>query len=260
MKKIISTFLLLNFIVLQAFSAEFDTSIDADIRKNYDVESSSLPPLPKTVPTATVTEIPKTSYNATGKTYVIKHGTKVILSSKSTISDWSARGSKVSFVAQNGFTTKEGAIVPSGTLFKGTIVNSHPPQITGNGGLVELKIDEIYYNGVLSNIETKLGIANSKKVFFSDIKGERRYWKNFSKAMTPGKKTFDATRTCASVMAPIPVVNILSIIPLLGGSVVYVVNLVAAPVVAIFTKGGHLSLPAGTQFQIKFTNDTEIRG
>ena len=260
MKKIISTFLLLLILASNlVLAAEFDSSIDSDIRKKYDVENSGLPALPSTVPTA-VSELPKSSYNATGKTYLIKSGTKVILNSKSQISDWSKVGSKISFIAQNGFTSKEGAIIPAGTLFKGTIMNTHRPQMTGNGGLVELKIDEIYYNGVLSNIETKVSMVNSKKVYRSDIKGERRYWKNFSKVMTPGKKTFEATRTCASVMAPIPVVNILSIVPLLGGSVVYVANLVAAPVITIFTKGGSVSLPAGTQFQIKFSGNTEIRG
>ncbi len=265
MKKIISTFLLLSMIFTQAFAVDFDSSIDANIRKDYKVDDS-LPPLPKTVPTAsqtttpTVSEIPKSSHVSTGKTYTVKRGTKVTLSSKSTISDWLSKGTKVGFVAQQGFTTKEGTIVPAGTLFRGTITDSHRPQITGNGGLVELKIDEIYFNGVLSNIETKVSMANSKKVFLRDIKGERRYWKNFSKAMTPGKKAFNATRTCASVMAPIPVVNILAIVPLLGGSVIYITNLVAAPVVSLFTKGGSLSLPAGTQFQIKFIGENQING
>ena len=88
-------------------------------------------------------EIPKTSYNVTGKTYTVKGGTKIILASKSSIADWQKTGSKVSFVAQQGITTKEGALGPAGTVFKGTITDSHRPQITGNGGLVELKIDEI---------------------------------------------------------------------------------------------------------------------
>ena len=265
MKKIISTFLLLTMIFTQSFAVDFDSSIDANIRKDYNVDEG-LPPLPKTVPTTSQTtkptapELPKSAYSATGKTYKIKSGTKVYLTSKSVISDSLPRGSKVNFAAQQGFTTKEGVIVPAGTVFRATITDSHGPQISGNGGLVELKIDEIYYNGILSNIETKVSLVNSKRIYHSDIKGERRYWKNFSKAMTPGKKAFNATRTCASVMAPIPVVNILAIVPLLGGSVIYVVNLVAAPVISLFTKGGRLSLPAGTQFQIKFTGENQIRG
>lgn len=266
MKKIISTFLLLCLFTVSVSAAEFDSSIDANIRKDYNVDKDVLPPLPSTTSappsksSTPISEMPKSSYNATGKTYTVKSGTKVHIASKSAISDWTRKGSKVSFVSQEGFTTKEGVIVPAGTTFRGTITDSHTPQITGNGGLIELTIDEIYFNGVLSNIETKLATANSRKVYRDDIKGDRRYWKNVSKAMTPGKTVFDATRTCASVLYPIPVVNIFSIIPLLGGSVIYVANLTVAPVIAIFAKGGSISLPAGTTFKIQFTGTNQIRG
>lgn len=270
MKNIISIFLFLFLFISVSCvrAAEFDSSIDAGIRKDYHVEDIDLPALPKAAPSdnTTVKSVPEIkqttvpNYVHTGKTYTVKGGTKVVLISKSSFSDWSARGSKVSFSSQNGIVAKDGTIIPAGTVFRGTIVNTHRPQITGNGGLVELKIDEIDYNGIPSYIETKLSAANYKKVYRSDIKGERRYWKNFSKAMNPGKKVFNATRTCASVMAPIPVINILSIVPILGGSVVYIANLTVAPVIAIFTKGGSVSIPAGTQFQIKFSKNTEING
>ena len=92
------------------------------------------------------------------------------------------------------------------------------------------------------------------------IKGERRYWKNFSKAMTPGMTVFGAMQTCASVMAPIPVVNVFSIIPLAGGAIVYSANAVVAPVISIFTLGGSLSIPAGAIFEVKTTKNCEIRG
>ena len=264
MKKILSTFLFICF-SLSAFAVDFDSSIDTDIRKEYNVEESTLPPLPSSSPSnSTVKENPQVqkqiTYNYTGKTHKVKSGTKVILTSKSTISDWSPRGSKVSFISQQGFTTKDGTIVPAGTIFKGTITDSHRPQITGNGGLVELKIDEIYFNGIMSPIETKVSMANSRKVFKSDIKGERKYWQNISKAMTPGRKVFGATQTCASVLYPIPVIQVISIVPLTIGAVVYLVNAVAAPIISIFTKGGSVSLPAGTQFQIKTTKEIEIKG
>ena len=264
MKKFISTFLFVCF-SLSAFAVDFDSSIDSNIRKEYNVEESTLPPLPSSTPSSSQTvksniqQIPK-EYNVTGKTYKVKSGTKVILTSKSTISDWSPRGSKVGFVSQQGFTTKDGTIVPAGTTFRGTITDSHRPQITGNGGLIELKIDEIYFNGIMSPIETKVSMANSRRIFRSDIKGERKYWRNISKAMTPGKKVFGATQTCASVLYPIPVIQILSVVPLTVGAVVYLVNAVAAPVISIFAKGGSVSLPAGTQFQIQTTKEIEIRG
>lgn len=262
MKKIITTFLLLCFINTACFAVEFDTSIDANIRKNYNVESSeaTLPALPNVVPTDTPEEVHTKSVNPTGKTYTLKKGTKVLLSSKRNISDRLVKGTQISFTCQNGFLTKDNTIIPAGTIFKGRITDSHPPQITGNGGLVELTIDEIYFNGVMSKIETKVSIANSKKVFLGNIKGKRSYWKNVGKATTPGRKVFGATQTASSVMAAIPIVNLLSFIPILGGAVIYTVNLTAAPVIAIFTKGGNLTLPAGTLFEIKFKGDTVIGG
>lgn len=263
MKKILTIFILFCIFNTTAFAVEFDSSIDASIRKDFNVETDELPALPSSVPTENPikSQIETQSYyKPTGKIYTLKHGTKIKLTSKNNISDWMHKGNRVSFSANEGIVTKEGSIIPAGTIFKGTITDAHRPQITGNGGLVELKIDEIYYNGLMSKIETKVSLANSKKVFLGNIKGKRQYWKNFSKAMTPGKKVFSATQTCAAVMAPIPVVNILAIIPLTGGAVFYTLNLVTAPVVAIFTKGGSLSLPAGTQFQIKITDETKIKG
>ena len=265
MKKILAIFLLFCFADVSVLAIDFDSSIDESIRQEYNVEDYNLPALPSSTPTAVNEKSVSSSasvpiYSPTGKIYILKRGTQIDLSSKSAISDWQKKGSKVSFSASHGVTTKEGAIIPAGTIFKGTITNSHTPSLTGNGGLIELKIDEIYYNGLMSKIESKVSLANSKKVFFSNIKGKRSYWKNYSKAMTPGRKVFGAAQSCAAIMAPIPVVNILAIVPLACGAVVYTVNFIAAPVIAIFSKGGSLSLPSGTRFRIKITGDTEIKG
>ena len=263
MKKILTIFALFYIVNIAALAVEFDSSIDADIRKDYNVETDELPALPNSVPTENPINSDikvQSNYSPTGKIYTLKYGTKIKLTSKNNISDWMHKGNRVSFISNESIVTKEGSIIPSGTIFKGTITDAHRPQLTGNGGLVELKIDEIYHNGIMSKIETKVSLANSKKVFLGNIKGKRLYWHNFSKAMTPGKKVFSATQTCAAVMYPIPVVNILSIIPLTGGAVFYTLNLVTAPVVAIFKKGGSVSLPAGTQFQIKITDETKIKG
>lgn len=262
MKKLFALLLIYCFINPAVYAVNFDTSIDSNIRKDYNVAEAeaTLPALPNVVPTANFVEPITKTQNPTGKKYTIKSGTKITLSSVKTISDRLPKGTKVSFSCQHGFLTKEEAIIPAGTVFKGTITDSHPPQITGNGGLIELKIDEIYYNGVMSKIDTKVSLANSKRIFWSNIKGKRSYWRNFAKATTPGRKVFSATQTAASVMAAIPVVNLLSFVPLVGGAVIYTVNVVTAPVIAIFTKGGSLSLPAGTQFEIKLRNDSIING
>ena len=248
---------------IAGYCTEFDDSIDAGIRKNYKVESDELPPVPSYVPTAEdeyaqAPSVPK--YNPTGKKYILKSGTKVSLSLNSSISDNSKKGTYVSFSAINGITTKEGTIIPAGTIFKGRITDSHPPQLSGNGGLIELCIDEIYFNGIKSNIVTKVSLAKSKKIFLNNIKGKRCYWSNCAKALKPGKKVFGATHEAAKAMYPVPVVNILSIVPLACGTAVYTVNFVLSPVIAIFTKGGRISLPKGSKFEIKIVSDNEING
>lgn len=263
MKKILSLFLLFNLLSMPSLAVTFDTSIDDTIRKNYNVEEAeiSLPALPNVVPTSSNTGVvQQVIVNPTGKTYTLKSGTKILLQSKTTISDRLVKGSRVSFSCSNGFLSKDGEIIPAGTIFKGKITDSHQPQLTGNGGLIELMVDEIYLNGVMSKIDTKISLANSKKIFFSNIKGKRSYWRNFAKATTPGRKVFGATQTASSVMAAIPVVNLVSFVPILGGAVFYTLNVVAAPVVAVFTKGGHITLPAGTEFEIKLTSENTIKG
>ncbi len=262
MKKIFSLLLIFFYINTAAQAVEFDDSIDANIRKDYNVEEYKLPALPNASPgqSKTNTKINTPKYNPTGKIYTLKSGTKIILHSSSAISDLMPKGSRISFSAQNGILSKEGEIIPAGTIFKGRITDSHPPQITGNGGLVELCIDEIYFNGIMSKINTKISMANSKKVFLSNIKGKRSYWKNFAKATTPGRKVFGATQSCANAMSVIPILNLVSFVPLLGGAVIYTVNFAMAPVIAIFTKGGSLRIPAGSEFQIKITGDCQIKG
>lgn len=263
MKKIISTFLLLSFLSTTVYAVEFDTSVDDAIRQNYNVEKNNdLPALPSSVPTAVETvAIPETpKYNLTGKVYTVKSGTKVKLVSTKSITDWSPKGSVVSFKSTTGFVAKDGTIIPAGTIFKGKITDSHPPQITGNGGLIELSIDEIYYNGVKSFINTSINSARAKKVFYGDIKGQRSYWKNFARNMNSGKKVFLATKDFAKDISGIPVVNLLSIVSIAGGSVYYVGNVIVAPVVSVFQKGKNIALPAGTEFQIKFDGSSEIYG
>jgi hypothetical protein len=263
MNKIVATFLLLSFLMSPVYAASFDTSIDDNIRKSYNVEPSNcdddiLPKLPSTVPT--MYEEPEIKAQPTGKTYTLKSGTKIKLILQKNISDKMVKGSKIPFTCENGFVTKEGAIVPAGTKFRGTITDSHTPQLTGNGGLIEIQIDEIYFNGVQSKIETKLSKANDKKIFLGNIKGQRSYWKNFAKATKPGRTVFSATKTAASAMLIIPFVNILSVIPYTAGAIVYTANVAVAPVIAVFTKGKSISLPSGTEFEIKLTENCQIKG
>ncbi len=260
MKKLVCILLLIFLINNFAFALDFDESVDIEIRQNNNVEETALPALPNYVPTAEC-EIPLTpTYNPTGKTYTLKRGTKIKLVSVSSISSQSHRNSTVTFRTKEGFITSNGTIIPTGTIIKGKITDAHSPQITGNGGLIELDVNEIYFNGIKSPIGTKLSEANSKKIFFNNIKGKRKYWKNVSKTMTPGRKVFSATQNCANAMATVPVIKFISFVPLVGGAVFYTANLAVAPVISIFKKGDSITLPAGTEFQIKLTQNSEIKG
>lgn len=238
-----------------------DDSIDGDIRKEYNVENSDLPSLPKSKPAPVSVGIPKEpEYNPSGKKYAIKYGTKTELITNSKITDYMPEGSIVTLSATNGFVTKEGEIIPAGTVFKGRIIDSHTPQITGNGGLVKIYVDEIYYNGLRSSIETKIIHANHKNVPFGKIKGKRSYWSNCAKASSGGKKFFNSTKKVSKKMGDIPVIGLLSPIPYIAGALVYDINLLISPVISVFKKGEHVSLPKGTHIEIKFTEDTIING
>ena len=48
--------------------------------------------------------------------------------------------------------------------------------------------------------------------------------------------------------------------PLIAGSVVYAGNLVVAPFVSFFQNGGHVSIPKGSVFEVKFTSNSTING
>ena len=120
MKKFLSVFLSCMIFSAPIIAAEFDASIDETIRNNYNVEkNSNLPPLPTSVPTVVEkVEIPDTPlYNPTGKVYSVKTGTKVKLVSTKSITDWTPKGSVISFKSTTGFVTKDGTIIPAGTIF-----------------------------------------------------------------------------------------------------------------------------------------------
>lgn len=242
-----------------SYALEFDTSVDDSIRKSYKVKESeeTLPALPNVVPTAEPIVPAQTNLKSTGKVCMIKGGTKIVLASQKSVNQGYRKGSKIPFVTQRDIKTKDGTLIPAGTIMKAVVADSHGPQITGNGGLIELHFNEIYFNGVMSPLEANVKKANYKRVYFNDIKGERRYWKNWSKAMKPGTKTFNATKKASNAISAIPVLNA---VPVLLGSVVYTVNFVTSPIIMVFLKGGTLSLPAGTIFEIKIKDDIEIRG
>lgn len=220
---------------------------------------------PKTVPTTDYSkttgrvkkDLPKTSARDDFAAIKIKKGTKFLVKSQTAVSDYSRAGAGLTFVSLEP-VTKRYVTIPSGTVFKGIVVESHRPQPTGNGGLIVINADKIIYKGSTYSIDAKITKANGKKIFFNNIKGKRQYWKGVAVQVDKGENFYRKSRRASKKLADNPVGVIISPIPTVAGVVVYTVNLVGSPLFSIHYKGGHISLPAGTIYQIKLLEDLFI--
>lgn len=217
---------------------------------------------PKTVPTTDYAkttgrvkkDLPKTSAKDDFAAIKIKKGTKFLVKSQTSVSDYSRAGAGLTFVSLEP-VTKRYITIPAGTVFKGIVVESHQPQATGNGGLIVIKADKMIYKGSTYSMDAKITKAGGKKIFFNNIKGKRQYWKGVAAQINKGENFYHKTRRASKKLADNPVGVIISPIPTVAGVVVYAVNLVGSPLFSIYYKGGHISLPAGTLYQIKLLDD-----
>lgn len=265
---------------------ELDTSVDDEIRRTYDPSKleQTLPELPKTAPSQTTapakSQVPQTppktlpvtpdakpqigvkkfqnDYKYDKSTAIrIKKGTKFRVKSNSVISDYLREGAKVSFTSIKPVTQRY-ITVPAGTKFTAVVEDSHQPQMSGNGGLVVLMVDSITVNGQTRSVHGKITKANMKKIFFNNMKGKRSYWKGVAKQIDKGENFYKKTRRTSSKLANNPVGVIVSPIPTITGMVVYAVNFVGSPLLALFSKGGRISIPAGSEFEIKLLEDVYL--
>lgn len=287
-KNIIRKFILSILIMLVAtgptLALSFDVSVDEEIKKKYNtskIEQDVLPPLPKidsTTQTKIQTPTQSTNTQATTvpkniPTYTtavptitkadkknairIFRWTKFQVKSNQIISDWLKEGNTVSFTS-TAPVYKKNITIPQGTIFKGVIVDSHRPQITGNGGLVILKVTSMNYNGKSIPLNAKITKANTKKIFFNNIKGKRQYWANVGKQIDKGENFYKKTRNTSSKLADNPIGWIISPIPTIFGIVGYTATTATSPLLAIFAKGGNISIPAGSSFEIKLLTEAYI--
>ncbi len=291
-KKIFLILFNLCFIIGPAAALQLDLSIDEEIRKNYNpskLEQENLPPLPKTAaPSKTVTTQPKSTTpttqappkttpaiaepakkkvnkNLPGTTLTeddftaikIKKGTKFRLKSNNLVSDYLKPGSKVSFTSLTPVYQRY-VTIPAGTVFTASVVDSHLPQITGNGGLVELAIETVQFKGRTYSLHGKVTKANHKKIFINNIKGKRQYWKGVVNQVEKGHNFYKKTRQTSKKLADNPVGVIISPLPTIVGVAAYVVNFAGSPVFSIGYKGGRVSIPAGSEFEIKLLEDVHL--
>lgn len=269
------------------FAFELNTSVDDEIRRTYDPSKleQSLPELPKTEPSQSASPTTKTStpetppkslpvtpdvkpqigvkkfqndYKYDKSTAIrIKKGTKFRVKSNSVISDYLREGAKVSFTSIKPVNQRY-ITIPEGTRFTAVVEDSHQPQMSGNGGLVVLMVDSITVNGQTKSVHGKITKANMKKIFFNNMKGKRSYWKGVASQVDKGENFYKKTRRTSSKLADNPVGILISPIPVLSGMVVYVVNFVGSPVFALWSKGGRISIPAGSEFEIKLLEDVYL--
>lgn len=291
-KKMFSLFVATLLLSSHCFAFELDTSVDEEIRKNYNPSAleQNLPALPKTAPSQSATT--KTTVTTTNKTppvvpktqpvsqpskpqlvikkmdndykfdkstaIRIKKGTKFRVRSNCVISDYQREGTRVSFTSIKPVTQRY-ITINEGTRFNAVVEDSHLPQFTGNGGLIVLMVDGIVVNGSTKSVHAKITKANMKKVFLNNIKGKRGYMKGVSRQVDKGENFYKKTRRTSTKLADNPVGLIISPIPTVFGAVVYAVNLVGSPVFAIWAKGSRISIPAGSEFEIKLLEDVYLQ-
>lgn len=263
---------------------ELDPSVDEEIRKNYNPSAleQNLPALPKVAPTQTSTPSKSTTISTTAppKTQPIsqttrpqiivknmpnskidkstairiKKGTKFKVRSSAYLADTTRTGARLTFTTLQPVTQRY-ITIPAGTVFNAVVVNSHQPQATGNGGLLQIEVDGIQYNGKTYYSQGKVTKANHKKVFINNIKGKRQYWKGVANQIDKGQRFYKKTRRVSNNLTDNPITLIVSPIPTLVGLGTYAVNLVGSPLFSIGYKGGRLSIPAGSEFEIKLLDD-----
>ena len=268
----------------QCFAFELDTSVDDEIRKNYNPSAieNSLPALPTTSPTETqnktqpqtaapknlpvtekITKVPvkKMQFNPDfdkSTAIRIKKGTKFKVKSNAYLSDATSVGARLTFTTLKPVTQRYFTL-PAGTVFGAVVVDSHTPQISGNGGLLEIELENVKYNGQTYYANGKITKANHKKIFFNNIKVQRKYWKGVANQVDKGERFYKKTRRASARLSDNPVGMFVSPVPVIVGTGVYAVNLAASPIISVGSKGGRISIPAGSEFEIKLTEDVYLQ-
>lgn len=266
------------------FAFDLDETVNDDIRKNYNdtklIEDTgikldggtvdeNLPDLPNIIKTtsskkapdvksSTVSapkSLPTVSY--TGGNTKIGQGTSFPVVNTSAISDWQTRGATVKFKLRKTLNGRNYTI-PEGTIFTGEVVESHQPQITCNGGLVAIRVYSMQYKGQTVPLNAYITRANDKKVFFNDIKGERTYLKTMWKKGNWGRSLFGRMLNLTVNLGSSGSTLVLSPFPFLYGTICLGANTLVSPITAFFSKGGHVSIPAGSKFMLKLNEPAYI--
>ena len=260
---------------------DLDMTVDDEIRKNYNSskliedthtqsEEESLPSLPEiskydkqndTVNQVIEKEVTVKnsvqSANIANKTVKITKGTSFNVVNSTKISDWLAKGNTVKFYTKSPIVKRKYTI-PANTVFTGEILEVHRPQITCNGGLVVIRVRSMTYKGQTVPINEYITRADDKMIFLNNIKGERTYLKTMWKKGNWGRTLFGRMLNLTVDLGGDGATLLLSPFPFAYGTICLGLNTLASPITAFFSKGGHVSIPTGSPFRIKFLDTAYI--
>ena len=264
------TFLLLLSLAGQCLAFDLDETVDDEIRKNYNSSKlqndmqveESLPSLPEISKYKKI-EAPKAQNNVmpvsmlTAGSVKITSGTSFDVVNSSKISDWLQKGNTVKFYNRTPIVKKKYTI-PTNTVFSGEVLESHQPQISGNGGLVVIRLRSMTYKGSTVPINAYLTRADDKMIFFNNIKGERKYLKTMWQKGNWGRTVFSRMLTMTVNLSGEGSTLLFSPFPVAYGTICLGLNTITSPITAFFSKGGHVSIATGSAFRIKFLDDAFI--
>ena len=100
--------------------------------------------------------------------------------------------------------------------------------------------------------------ANGKLIFFNNIKGQRTYLKTMYKKGNWGRTMFNKMINLTVNLGSDGATLILTPFPFLYGTICLGANTIVSPITAFFSKGKHVSIPTGSPFKIKLTEDAYV--
>lgn len=276
-QQILLTFslIMLSISVVKAF--DLDMTVDDDIRSNYNSsklikdthtdELETLPALPDKLKSNTTnisnknTQIntkPITNINDihAGNTKIHK-GTIFHVTNNSQISDSLIPGTTVKFKL-NSPVIKNKYTIPKDAIFTGEITESHQPQVSCNGGLVVIKINSMNYKSQTIPINAYITKADNKFVFLNNIKGERTYLKTMWQKGAWGRSMFHRMCSLSAKLGSDGATLVLAPFSFGYGVLCAGGNAIITPVTAFFSKGKHVSIQSGSNFNIRLLDDAYV--
>lgn len=268
-------------------AAALDTSVDDEIRKKYNPskleQDMALPALPRFLlenninsanvkPVSSVAKPPVSSVNDVKQTNNVKQmdyykseqsfirlkkGTRIKLRLQNNVSDATQKGAKLTFSSLYPVKNKK-FVIPAGTMFQGYVVNSHKPQLSGNGGLIVIAINSMILNDEIQPINAKVIKANKKHIFRNNIKGKRTYMKSMLSAAKPGHRFYLRMLNIAASHMNQTSGLIITPLTFASGVGVWGGNVLVSPAIALFHKGGHIALHEGSEVDVKLMQDVFV--